>query len=198
MIGKLIITRSGYDPEQGRHIKDPYLGPEPSMGACRPDVRRGLGLGDNIFLLSGKLRPTARRPSPPQYVVGGFEIAEKISSIEAYRRFPRQRLRERPDGQLTGNVIIDRRGQQHPLDTHPTSTISNRVQNYIVGRNGVALKTHEEIELGRAETMEALQSILRRKGDTPIQLVGRWGVNLTERQVEELRAWLLSIVRRSR
>jgi hypothetical protein len=26
MIGKIFITRSGYDPQLGKHVKDPYLG----------------------------------------------------------------------------------------------------------------------------------------------------------------------------
>ena len=34
MAGKIIITRTGYDPEFGKHIKDPYLGPNPSLGAA--------------------------------------------------------------------------------------------------------------------------------------------------------------------
>ena len=26
MIGKIFITSSGYDPQLGKHVKDPYLG----------------------------------------------------------------------------------------------------------------------------------------------------------------------------
>jgi hypothetical protein len=36
MVGKIFITRSGYDPQLGKHVKDPYLGPCPTLGACRP------------------------------------------------------------------------------------------------------------------------------------------------------------------
>ena len=25
MVGKIFITRSGYDPQLGKHVKDPYL-----------------------------------------------------------------------------------------------------------------------------------------------------------------------------
>ena len=38
MIGKIFITSSGYDPQLGKHVKDPYLGPNASLGACRPDI----------------------------------------------------------------------------------------------------------------------------------------------------------------
>ena len=31
MVGKIFITRSGYDPQVGKHIKDPYLGPRPTL-----------------------------------------------------------------------------------------------------------------------------------------------------------------------
>ena len=39
MIGKIFVTGSGCDPVEGKHIKDPSLGPKPSLGACRPDIR---------------------------------------------------------------------------------------------------------------------------------------------------------------
>lgn len=45
MVGKIYITRHGYDPEQGRHVKDPYLGPCPTLGACQPDIRNTLEKG---------------------------------------------------------------------------------------------------------------------------------------------------------
>src|SRR3954470_14708240 len=101
MTGKIFITSTGYDPDKGKHVKDPYLGPCPTLGACRPDIRERLQKGDQIFVVSGKIA-TAK-----QYVIGGFEIAEKISAIEAYYRFPEHRLRRRDDGQITGNVIVN-------------------------------------------------------------------------------------------
>src|SRR3954452_23532169 len=101
MKGKLFVTSSGYDPEKGKHVKDPYLGPNPTLGACRHDIRAKLQKGDHIYVISGKV------PNVDQFVMGGFEIAEKISASEAYVRFPEQRLRQREDGQLTGNVIVD-------------------------------------------------------------------------------------------
>ncbi len=75
MIGKIFVTSSGYDPEKGKDVKDPYLGPNPSLGACRPDIREQLQRGDHLFVVSGKVR------NVDQVVLGGFEIAEKISAI---------------------------------------------------------------------------------------------------------------------
>jgi hypothetical protein len=77
MVGKIFITRSGYDPELGKHVKDPYLGDSPTLGACRPDIREKLKLGDHIFVISGKV------PNANQFVMGGFEIESKIPAIQA-------------------------------------------------------------------------------------------------------------------
>src|SRR5437588_6470159 len=124
MIGKIFVTSSGYDPEKGRQVKDPYLGPNPSLGACRPDIREQLQKGDHIFVVTGKVR------NVDQVVLGGFEIAEKISAIEAYERFPEQRLSLGPDGQVTGNVIVNANGKQHELDHNNRSP--GRFQNKAV------------------------------------------------------------------
>jgi hypothetical protein len=72
MVGKIFITRSGYDPERGKHMKDPYLGPSPTLGACRPDIRKQLKQGDHMFVISGRV------PNFNQFVMGGFEIESKI------------------------------------------------------------------------------------------------------------------------
>ena len=42
MKAKIFVTSSGYDPDKGKHVKDPYLGPRPTLGACRPDIREKL------------------------------------------------------------------------------------------------------------------------------------------------------------
>ncbi len=129
MFGKIFITSSGYDPQLGKHVKDPYLGPNASLGACRPDIRRQVKVGDHIFVISGKL------PNIRQFVMGGFEVVKKIDAREAYEIFPEQRLRLRDDGQLTGNVIVNASGRQHQLDTHEPATFTKRTADYVVGNN---------------------------------------------------------------
>lgn len=182
MKGKIFITSSGYDPELGRHVKDPYLGDQPSLGACRPDIRRSVAPGDHIFTISGKIRGI------PQFVMGGFEVSEKVHANDAYRMFPKQRLRKIRGDQLAGNVIVNARGEQHRLDTH--DGFCRRLDNYIIGKNPIALVTKREIALGRQEMLEALSEILKKRGTTAKELVGRWGCSLTEDQVLALRAWL--------
>ena len=185
MKGHILITRSGYDPQLGRHVKDPYLGPCPTMGACRPDIRRQLELGDHIFAISGRVQRVK------QYVMGGFEIENKMHARSAFNLFPEQRLRKREDGQLTGNIIVNADGNQHDLDDH--TSFERRIENYVVGTNPISLATPEEINKGRAQTLEVLCDILQKKGESPIAVVGRWGTRLEEKQVLQLREWLLSL-----
>lgn len=190
MIGKIFITRSGYDPQLGKHVKDPYLGPNPTLGACRPDVRSQLKKGDHIFVISGKI------PDFNQFVMGGFEIAQKIPALEAYRLYPDLRLRKLKDGQLTGNIIVTADGRQHELDDH--NSFERRTKNYIVGTNPLLLTTPAEIAEGRKQTLEALRDILHKKGNSPFEVVGRFGTRLTDEQIIQLRAWLEAVKRAAR
>ena len=155
MIGKIFITRSGYDPELGKHVKDPYLGANPTLRACRPDVRKQLNQGDHIFVISGKV------PHANHFVMGGFEIDAKIPAVEAYKQFPDLRLRQLEDGQLTGNIIVDDQGTQHCLDDH--NAFDRRIQNYVVGRDLLALDKPDEILRGRNETLEVLQDVMQKR-----------------------------------
>ena len=185
MVGKIFITRSGYDPQLGKHVKDPYLGPRRTLGACRPDIRRKLEQGDHIFVISGKI------PEVNQFVMAGFEIQSKIDAIKAYRLFPEHRLRKREDGQLTGNIIVNANGKQHGLDDH--TSFDTRIKHYVVGTNLISLSTPDEIEEGRKQTLEALRDILHRHGSSPFAVVTRAGTRLTEKQVLQLRAWLAAL-----
>lgn len=187
MIGKIFITSSGYDPQLGKHVKDPYLGPNASLGACRPDFRRQVKEGDHLFVISGKL------PNVRQYVVGGFEVEKKISAQDAYQLFPDQRLRVRNDGQLTGNIVVDATGGQHELDKHDPASFAKRVANYVVGMNCIALEKPEEIALGREQTLDVLRELFKKNGETPWDIVGHYGSQMTEEQVRQLREWLLSL-----
>ena len=179
MIGKIFVTGSGCDPVVGKHVKDPYLGPKPTLGACRPDIRKRVQKGDYIFVVSGKVVGFA------QVVLGGFEVAEKISAVEAYEWFPEQHLRRLPNGQVTGNVIVNAQGKQHELDHHDTNTFDRRIENYVVGTNPVALLTPEEISEGRQWTLEILRDVFGKKGNSIREIIGR-ARNMNELQVYRL------------
>ncbi len=173
----------------GKDVKDPYLGKNPSLGACRPDFRERLQKGDHIFVVSGKVWDVN------QFVIGGFEIDEKISASAAYERFPEQRLSLLPDGQVSGNIIVDAHGKQHELDHH--DQFARRIENYIVGRNPIALLTLEEMAEGRRQTLEILRDVFGIKGNSIRELMGR-NRNLSEKQVEKLRAHLDAVKKAAR
>jgi hypothetical protein len=180
----IFITSSGYDPAQGKHVKDPYLGDTPTLGACRPDIRKKINIGDYLFLVSGSI------PKFTQYIVGGFQVAEKIDATTAFERFPKQRLRLLEDGQLTGNIIVDSQGRQHHLDNH--DSFDRRKENYIVGCNPIVLSTEEEIARGREKTMEILHQLFGKSGLIPRDIIGRMS-KLDNEQVRRLQNWLMSL-----
>ncbi len=185
--GYIYITSSGYDPEVGKSLKDPYLGPVPTLGGCMPNIRRQVVPGDHIFVISGRV------PRVQQLIMGGFEVAEKLATMMmAYERFQDLRLHRADDGEVQGNIIVNSRGRQHSLDTHDPSTFKNRIKDYVVGRDAVALTQPHEIARGRAETMSVLQEVLRKRGSTPIQVVGRWA-KLDEQQALSIRDWLFTV-----
>jgi hypothetical protein len=189
MIGKIYVVGRGYDPQNGKHVNDPYLGPRPSLGECRPDIRERLQKGDHIFVVSAKI------PNLDQVVLGGFEIAEKISAIEAYERFPEQRLRLLPNGDVTGNVIVTASGEQHELDDH--NQFARRRENYIVGTNPIALLTPNELAEGREWTLDILRDVFEKKGNSVVEIIGRCS-NLTEKHILKLRALLDAVKNEAR
>jgi hypothetical protein len=191
MISKIFVTGRGCDPVEGKHVKDPHLGKNPSLGGCRPDIRKKIEKGDHVFVVSAKVNGV------PQVVLGGFEVAEKISAREAYERFPEQRLRRLPSGQVTGNVLVTADGKQHELDHHPKDTFEKRIENYLVGTNPIALLTLEEIAEGRARTLDILRDVLGLKGNSIRELMGRHR-NLSEKQALKLRAHLEAVKKAAR
>ena len=186
MKGYVYITSSGYDPDKGKSVKDPYLGKNPTLGACMPNIRQHVVPGDDIFVVSGKVLGIQ------QYVIGGFEVAAKIDAITAYEMFPEHRLRQGDDGELVGNIIVDARGKHHPLDTHKAKAFERRIENYIIGRNPVVLSAPHEIARGRIESLDVLQGILGKRGPAPIRVIGR-ASRLDRTQVRELHDWLLAV-----
>lgn len=185
MVGKIYITRHGYDPQKGGYIKDPYLDGRPTMGACRPDIRKSLNIGDTIFVVSGGV------PEFKQFIMGCFDIQNKITMQEAYKRFPEQRLHLRDDGQLAGNVIINAEGCQHELDNH--ENFNGRLSDYIIGGNEIILRSDDEIDAGRDQTMDILRSVFKKAGTKPFDILGRAAPKLNAKQVDKLKDWLESI-----
>lgn len=188
MKGYIYITGTGTDPSLRGNLNDPLFTRVPTLGACMPNVRRFVTKGDWIFIISGKVA------GAEQYVVGGLQVEEKIDALAAYNRFPENRLTIGATGLVIGNVIVQADGTQHPLDHHPAGTFQDRVKNYVIGGNAIALSKPEEVELGRQQTLGKLGDILgrRRGANRVIDAMGRMS-KLDEPQVTQMLDWLSGI-----
>lgn len=177
MSGYIYTMYAGADPGHGWTMNDPIFGTSPTLGACVPHIRRVVGIGDQIFVISGMV------PGERQFIVGCFEVSEKISALAAFKRFPENRLKE-IKGQLHGNIIVDSRGQHHALDEH--DNFEKRIENYIVGRNPVVLTTPLQFQAGRDSTMDILSEVFGKRGRKPFDIIGRHR-KLDDKQVQQMR-----------
>ncbi|MEJ0022791.1 MAG: hypothetical protein WDN76_04695 [Alphaproteobacteria bacterium] len=79
MAGFIYITGDGADPEAGKPLNDPLFTKVPTLGACMPNIRRNISLGDHIFVVSSRLEGVQ------QYVCGAFQVDAKISAFAGVR-----------------------------------------------------------------------------------------------------------------
>jgi hypothetical protein len=185
MKGYIYRLHQGADPVKGWIFNDPIFGSPPTLGACVPNLRSSVERGDWVFCISGRV--ATHQP----FVVGGFQVERKITALQAYRRFPQYRLQRSPGGQVLGNIIVDGSGGHHPLDNH--DGFQKRVQNYLVGGKTVHVQTEEQIQRAREQTLGTLSRVFQRPGNRSFDIVPRWR-RMDERQVEDLRTWLESLV----
>jgi hypothetical protein len=181
MKGYIYTMYEGADPGRGWVMNDPIFTPQPTLGACVPNIRRAVEVGDYVFAISGRVK------AAKQFVVGGFKVAEKIAALAAFGRFPGYRLRELNGGQVYGNVIITPEGNQHHLDHH--SNFERRLENYIVGSDPVFLTNESEYDRSREETVTILQEIFKKSGDRIFDIIGRQR-RMDEAQVGKILDWL--------
>lgn len=184
MKGYIYPMYAGADPGRGWIMNDPIFGRVPTIGACMPNIRRAVEIGDYIFCISGRI------DGVKPYVVGGLRVAEKIDALAAYHRFPEFRLRKSDNGQIIGNIIVTTDGEQHSLDDH--SGFERRVENYVVGDDPVYLDDDRAIERAREVTLRFLSKLLGKEGNRVFEIVNRWR-RLDEDQVHQLREWLVAL-----
>ncbi len=182
MKGYIYPMYKGADPGTGWIMNDPIFGRVPTLGACVPNIRRAVQIGDYIFCISGRV------DGVKPFVVGGLRVAEKIDALAAYHRFPECRVTNSDNGQVLGNIIVTADGQRHPLDDH--FAFERRVANYIVGDDPVYLDGDKAIERAREKTLPFLSNLLGKEGNRVFDVVHRWR-RLDEDQVHQLREWLL-------
>jgi hypothetical protein len=181
MKGYIYTMFAGADPGHDWTLNDPIFGKSPTLGACVPHIRRAVDVGDHIFVISGNI------PGVKQFIVGGFEVADIISALAAYKRFPEHRLKQSTDGQVLGNIIVDSRGKHNPLDDH--ANFERRIENYIVGRDPLVLNTPQQFKAAREKTMDILSEVFGKNGKKPFEVIGRYR-KMDEHQIEQLKTWL--------
>ena len=180
MKGYIYTMYEGADPGRGWVMNDPIFTPQPTLGACVPNIRRAVEAGDYVFAISGRVK------NEKQFIVGGFKVAEKIDALSAFGRFPGNRLRQLDSGQIYGNVIITPEGNQHPLD-HRTN-FERRLENYIIGSDPVFLKDEVEYDRAREETVPILRDMFKKSGDRIFDIIGRQR-RMDDTQVGKLLNW---------
>jgi hypothetical protein len=180
---------AGADPGQGWEMNDPIFDNPPTLGACMPQIRRNVEQNDHIFTISG------RTSGVKQYLVGGFQVQEKIDAMLARDRFPQYRQRLKEDGSISGNIIVDSEGKQNKFDYHE-GNFQKRIENYIIGKNPIYFTKQKEIEAARGkETMKILREVFKMKGGSiPFDIIGRWR-KMDENQIELLTSWIRDIKR---
>jgi hypothetical protein len=184
--GYIYTTGKRADPGLYNNLDDPLFGDPPTLGACMSNLREFLNPGDYIFVISASV------PVAPQYIIGGLRVAEKIDHLTAYGRFPQNRLKLDENGVVRGNIIVDDKGDKHPLDHHDVDSFDKRIKNFIVGDEAVALRTQREVELGRERTLSKLSDVFSKPGNRPFDIIGRQR-KLDEQQVHGLMNWLRGI-----
>ena len=190
MKGYIYTMFKGADPSQGWNLTDPIYGRVPTLGACMPNIRRLVERGDFIFTISGQVVGVS------QYIVGGFEVEEKISALAAFKRLPANRQKKLSDGSLQGNIIVGKDGKQLGTDYH--SNFEKRVENYVIGKNPIVIESPQEVEIARAETTNILANVFQiKKSQKPSDMIGRWR-KLDGEQIELLRERILEIKKNAR
>jgi hypothetical protein len=183
-----IFVSPGSDPGMGRPLVDPALSSaRPTMGTCRPDLRRLVKLGDQIFVVSGSM---GRLVS--QYVIGGLEVHDKLpNQMAAFQRYPEHQIHFNEAGQRLGNIIVTADGAHDPRDDH--GNFDRRIQNYLVGKNPVVLETEREIALGREHSVEILSRVFDKPAARRVKdVIGRMR-KLSDEQAGRLREALMQI-----
>lgn len=171
----------GADPGNGWKLNDPIFGKVPTLGACMPNVRRAVAIGDHIFSISGRVK------NVQQYIVGGFSVREKINALAAYERLPENRMKKDEDGNLLGNIIADSEGNHLEIDYH--DNFEQRIKNYIIGEKPIYFDTEKEIIQARNQTLEVLRDVFDKKGETVYEILGRWR-KLNEKQIVKIVDWM--------
>lgn len=157
----------------------------PTWGICRNDLLRRVEIGDYVFFVLPKIAKHR------QMIFGYLRVAEVISHSDAHRR-RNPRSKRMANKNPNGNIIVDEQGEYNRLDVGAHRHVFQKVkQRYIVGSPRASrFLTGQEIERLAPSFVHTLSRILGRSGNTAIELVSRYGCELSEAQVKDLLRWI--------
>jgi hypothetical protein len=160
----------------------------PTWGICRNDLRRKAEEGDYIFFVLPK------NAKHPQSIFGYLRVAKIISHMAAYWHAD-LRSKRMANKNPNGNIIVDHLGNYNRFDGGVHRGIFEKVkQRYVIGDAACSrFLTDFEIKRAAPGFVKALSVILGKRGKTPIELISRYGCELSASQVEQIVAWLKSV-----
>jgi hypothetical protein len=165
---------------------DPHFWSDPpTWGICRNDLRRKTTIGNYVFFVLPK---TGKHP---QMIFGYMKVEDKISHFDAYHR-PQLLSKRMGNKNPNGNIIVDARGQYNRFDAGAHKHIFDKIKKeYVIGKKETSkFLTAKEIKLLSPNFLGKLSQITGKKGNRPIDIISRYGLDLSNSQAQHLIAWI--------
>lgn len=176
------VDRSKCGRGKGWIDNDPHFWTSPpTWGICRNDLRRKAERGDYVFFVLPK------RARHPQMLFGYMRIVDKITHLAAFHRadlVTKRMGRKNPNG----NIIVNGLGRYNRFDRGAHKHKFHKIKDeYAIGdpRDSRFL-SERDIRALAPSFPHALREVLGGKGQRPIDLISRYGRELSEWQVRRL------------
>ena len=157
----------------------------PTWGICRNDLRRKATEGDTIIFVLPK------HGKHSQMIFGYLKIKEIITHKQALSR---SSLNSKKMGNKNpnGNIIVDSNGRYNRYDGGAHKHVFARVkQRYAIGDvNESRMLDKDTIEKLAPSFLNMLITITGINGSRPIDIITRYGIELSDRQVKKLVYWV--------
>lgn len=124
-------------------------------------------------------------------IFGYMKVMEKITHIDAFHR-PQLVTKQMGGGNPNGNIIVDAHGQYNLFDAGAHRHIFHKIKDeYVVGKPETSkFLTTNEITSLAPNFMAQLSQITGKEGQYPIDIITRYGLELSNNQVQQLISWI--------
>lgn len=157
----------------------------PTWGICRNDLRLKIDVGNYVFFVLPK------KSKHPQTIFGYLQVRDIVTHDDAFNHIE---LRSKRMGNKNpnGNIIVDELGHYNRFDGGAHKGIFEKVRGrYVVGNAvGSRFLTGSEIQALAPDFVKVLRRILGKQGRRPIDLISRYGCELSGSQVDEFLKWV--------